>query len=211
MFYNFRQPVLRYSPFTGLLQIPIGFLSYISKQILNMNPSETIVLQLITKGIDTDELFLHSGVIASNDGLEQIRPVILNLASEGYLTIKERNISLAGFHATLHSYKLTAKGEQQLEGTRVTLQKKWDHIKAAAVASNGSEQSLQEFRQLVAENQEWIYAMVMLEIASPQDAEAVLKAVTDNSDSSQRARDDRAQNILSESLTNLLGSHVRYD
>ena len=61
------------------------------------------------------------------------------------------------------------------------------------------------------ENQEWIYAMVMLEIASPQDAEAVLRAISDNNDGTQTARDDRAQRILSESLTNRLGSHVRYD
>lgn len=54
----------------------------------------------------------------------------------------------------------------------------------------------------------WIYGMVMLEIASPQDAEVILKAVND---SDQGARDRRAQNILSESLTNFLGNHVRYD
>jgi hypothetical protein len=49
--------------------------------------------------------------------------------------------------------------------------------------------------------------MVMLEIASPQDAEVILKAIND---SYEDARDGRAQNILSESLTNFLGNHVGY-
>ena len=175
-----------------------------------MNPSETITLQLITKGIDTDEMFLYSGIIVNRNGMDQLRPVILNLATKGYLTIKEKNIVLVGFQATLHSYKLTSDGEQKLEETAAMLRRKWEEIKASA-AANGSEQLLQVFRRLVAENQEWIYAMVMLEIASPEDAESVLKATTDNKENSRTARDDSAHNILSESLTNLLGSHVRYD
>lgn len=187
------------------------FIRHFKLDFVTMNPSETITLQLITKGIDTDEMFLYSGIIASSEGLGQLRPVILHLASEGYLSIKERNIALVGFQATLHSYKLTLKGEQKLEETAAMLRKKWDEIKASAAASNDSEQLMQDFRQLVADNQEWIYAMIMLEIASPQDAEGMLKAITDNKDGSLTAQDDRAQNILSESLTNLLGSHVRYE